>query len=78
MDRQRRASDQQTGVSHATPVLKVVGFHVEGVAASPAQATLLDSNPTGMNSLVGSPNPVIIPPAFQVRTISGYCLMCTL
>jgi hypothetical protein len=68
MDRQRRHSDQQSAMLHPTPVLKVVGFHVEGVAASPAEGALIETHhPSGLNSLVGSPNPVIIPPAFQVR-----------
>lgn len=69
MDRPRRLSDQQSGSLHPTPVLKVVGFHVEGVAASPAEGILMEvHHPSGLNSLVGSPDPVIIPPAFQVNT----------
>eukprot|EP00884_Botryococcus_braunii_P018878 jgi/Botrbrau1/5674/Bobra.0071s0015.2 len=67
MDRPRRHSDQQSTSAHPTPVLKVVGFHVEGVAASPAEGIMMEPHhPSGLNSLVGSPNPVIIPPAFQM------------
>jgi hypothetical protein len=67
MDRQRRHSDQMPVGPQPTPVLKVIGFHVEGVAASPLEGTMIETHhPSGINSLVGSPNPVIIPPAFTV------------
>ena len=48
------------------PAVKVVGFHVEGVPQSPAQAPHLLQD-LGGNAVSPSPNPVIIPPAFQVR-----------
>ena len=65
MDR-RRARLDPAG-SHA-PSKKIVGFHVEGVAPSPVHHTgfLSDSELQG-GHISGSPNPVIIPPSFQVR-----------
>ena len=62
------------------PIRQVVGFHVEGVAASPADSRqgLLShaadpSAESGGARVSSSPNPVLIPPTFNtaaVRTVS--------
>lgn len=63
----RRAS-----ATAAMPATRHVGFHVEGVPPSPAQAILAGAH-CSTSTAAGSPTPVIIPPSFQVRTaaVSG-------
>ena len=56
------ASNRRGGDSIARPALKVVGFRVEGVPPSPDQLHALTESTEGG----GSPDPVIIPPSFQV------------
>lgn len=58
----------ESSVSQTQPAIKVVGFRVEGAAPSPSPpSTLLaDSQRIEGNVISGSPNPVIIPPSFQV------------
>jgi hypothetical protein len=61
----RRRTESMT--SGAPPIKKVVGFHVEGVAPSPApHSSILGDISDAGNLISGSPNPVIIPPTFQV------------
>lgn len=63
MDRRRTDSINK----RVPPIVKVVGFRVEGVAPSPApHPTLLGDASDSVNHTSGSPNPVIIPPTFQV------------
>lgn len=51
------------------PVTRQVGFHVEGLAESPAhEATLADQHLQAGAVTVGSPSPVTIPPTFQAMT----------
>jgi len=79
--RPRSSSDQHgSAVPHApAPPIQVVGFHVEGVAASPAPAgqSLLTSGNGGGGGGGGgglvssSPQPVMVPPTFQVRREEG-------
>lgn len=57
----RRAS-----ATAAMPATRHVGFHVEGVPPSPAQAILASAH-CSTSTAAGSPTPVIIPPSFQVR-----------
>lgn len=59
----------ESSVSQTQPAIKVVGFRVEGAAPSPSPpSTLLaDSQRIEDNVISGSPNPVIIPPSFQVQ-----------
>ena len=59
----------ESSVSQTQPAIKVVGFRVEGAAPSPSPpSTLLaDSQRADGNVTSGSPNPVIIPPSFQVK-----------
>ena len=58
----------ESSVSQTQPAIKVVGFRVEGAAPSPSPASTLlaDSQRNDGNVISGSPNPVIIPPSFQV------------
>ena len=58
----------ESSVSQTQPAIKVVGFRVEGAAPSPSPpSTLLaDSQRIEGSVISGSPNPVIIPPSFQV------------
>ena len=56
--------------NNPTPLLKVVGFHVEGVSNSPAQASHLLQE-QGSSGMSDTPNPVIIPPSFQVCSAPG-------
>ena len=66
-------------MSNANPILKVVGFHVEGVAPSPSvNPTLLSDAQEMGNHTSGSPNPVIIPPSFQVIPGSHHTLLSLL
>ncbi|BDA49360.1 Translation initiation factor eIF-2B subunit delta at C-terminar half [Coccomyxa sp. Obi] len=59
----RRRSDSIN--KNAPPIVKVVGFRVEGVAPSPSpHPTLLGDASDTMHHTSGSPNPVIIPPTF--------------
>ena len=58
------ASRRSTDSTASQPALKVIGFRVEGVPPSPAQAGLLHDALTAGG---GSPDPVIIPPSFQVQ-----------
>ena len=60
----RRSTDSNASQQ---PAVKVVGFHVEGVPPSPADPQLLHDELQGGG---GSPDPVIIPPSFQVLDIS--------
>lgn len=60
------------------PIRQVVGFHVEGVAASPADSRQgllsLAADPAaeaGAARVSSSPNPVLIPPTFNVTTASA-------
>ena len=72
MDRRRSDSINK----NAPPIVKVVGFRVEGVAPSPSpHPTLLADINDSMHHTSGSPNPVIIPPTFLVWHL--YC-MCGL
>lgn len=50
-----------------SPPVKVVGFRVEGATPSPGDRALADAVDAA-NTLTGSPSPVIIPPAFTVRS----------
>jgi hypothetical protein len=50
-----------------SPPVKVVGFRVEGATPSPRDSALADAA-DAINTLTGSPSPVIIPPAFTVRS----------
>ena len=59
------------------PIRQVVGFHVEGVAASPADARqgLLShaadpSAESGGAQVSSSPNPVLNPPTFNTTSVS--------
>ena len=74
MDRRRSSIDPN---SSQAPPKKIVGFHVEGVAPSPVHHTglLADHNLQG-TQISGSPNPVIIPPSFQVGMLPvlRYCI----
>ena len=75
-------SRSSSSVSQTQPAIKVVGFRVEGAAPSPSPpSTLLtDSQRLEGNVVSGSPNPVIIPPSFQVRlpvqSTGLYCIPC--
>lgn len=63
MDRRRSDSINK----NVPPIVKVVGFRVEGVAPSPSpHPTLLGDTSDNMHHTSGSPNPVIIPPTFLV------------
>lgn len=63
MDRRRSDSINK----NVPPIVKVVGFRVEGVAPSPSpHPTLLGDASDTMHDTSGSPNPVIIPPTFLV------------
>jgi hypothetical protein len=54
----------------APPLRQVVGFHVEGVAASPAAPGLLATDPAaGGPRASSSPNPVLIPPTFASAAV---------
>lgn len=65
------ASGRKSTDSNASqPAFKVVGFHVEGVPPSPDQVGLLQD---ALNSGGGSPDPVIIPPSFQVTLYQSKC-----
>ena len=65
MDRLRRTSIDPS--ASQAPPKKIVGFHVEGVAPSPVpHAGLLSDSELQAGRISGSPNPVIIPPSFQV------------
>ena len=69
MDPHRRASvssELNVGPS-MQPVTKVVGFRVEGAAQSPSPGPSLLNEATTGRPGTGSPNPVLIPPAFQVQ-----------
>ncbi len=74
MDRRRSSIDPNASQA---PPKKIVGFHVEGVAPSPVHHTglLADHNLQG-TQISGSPNPVIIPPSFQVGMLAvlRYCI----
>lgn len=59
MANNRRSQD----ASISRPAMKVVGFRVEGVPPSPDQVHGLQESTEGG----GSPDPVIIPPSFQVQ-----------
>lgn len=61
----------ESSVSQTQPAIKVVGFRVEGAAPSPSPAStwLADSQRNDGNVISGSPDPVIIPPSFQVRVL---------
>lgn len=64
MDRRRSSMDPG---SNQAPPKKIVGFHVEGVNPSPVHHSgLLADNELQGGHITGSPNPVIIPPSFQV------------
>ena len=52
--------------SQPQPAKKVVGFHVEGLPQSPAPHNTLLADSQHATTTSGSPNPVIIPPSFQV------------
>lgn len=58
------AGRKSTDSNASQPAFKIVGFHVEGVPPSPDHGTLLQD---ALTSGGGSPDPVIIPPSFQVR-----------
>jgi hypothetical protein len=77
MDRRRSDSINK----NAPPIVKVVGFRVEGVAPSPSpHPTLLADINDSIHHTSGSPNPVIIPPTFLVRHLHcclALCLTCT-
>ena len=60
-----RRQSEASSASAIQPAIKVVGFHVEGVPQSPAQEPHLLQD-LGGNAVSPSPNPVIIPPSFQV------------
>ena len=62
------AGRRSTDSNASQPAMKVVGFHVEGVPPSPAQASLLQD---ALTEGGGSPDPVIIPPSFQVQPYTG-------
>ena len=64
----------ESSVSQTQPAIKVVGFRVEGAAPSPSPpSTLLaDSQRIEGNVISGSPNPVIIPPSFQVGLAAAH------
>lgn len=76
MDRRRSDSINK----NAPPIVKVVGFRVEGVAPSPSpHPTLLADINDSIHHTSGSPNPVIIPPTFLVRHLYcglALCLTC--
>ena len=62
----RRSSDALP--TNVNPTVKVVGFKVEGVPQSPSvQPGLLQGSLQHPVAGGGSPDPVIIPPAFPVR-----------
>lgn len=50
------------------PAVQVVGFHVEGQSPSPAPPSILQDSLRKISA--GSPTPIIIPPAFQVRQLA--------
>ena len=53
------------------PIRQVVGFHVEGVAASPSPAGLLAADPAaaGGARVSSSPNVVMVPPSFAAAPV---------
>ena len=59
---------RRVSATAAMPATRHVGFRVEGVPPSPAQAILAGARETA-NTAAGSPTPVIIPPSFQVRVV---------
>lgn len=66
----RTSTDSATG--GPAPLRQVVGFHVEGVAASPSPAGLLSSDAAaaaGGARVSSSPNVVLIPPTFQAQQV---------
>ncbi|KAK9794312.1 hypothetical protein WJX73_004745 [Symbiochloris irregularis] len=65
-----RRHSETSAASTIQPAVKVVGFHVEGVPQSPAQEPQLLQDLAG-NAVSPSPNPVIIPPAFQSSSPSS-------
>ena len=75
---ERNSLQRNSMGNNPTPRLKVVGFHVEGASSSPASNLLQDAVQGSNND---SPNPVIIPPSFQVQPIlkqaAGGGYVCT-
>jgi len=59
-----------------SPPVKVVGFRVEGATPSPRDTSLADVG--AASTVTGSPSPVIIPPAFAVRTPLSLCTAAAL
>ena len=57
---------ESSASSQPQPAKKVVGFHVEGLPQSPAPHNTLLADSQHATTTSGSPNPVIIPPSFQV------------